>query len=64
MKEKLGKQFVDIVGTKTYLYTLVATPDGQLFNLMGSFNRLLFFSHLEEKTMEDYLKNLREISVD
>jgi hypothetical protein len=64
MQEKLGKQFVDIVGSKTYVYTLIASPDGRLFNLVDSNHRLMFFYSIEENLIKEVVKHMREVSVD
>lgn len=62
MKNKIGKKFVDMIGGKAYLYTLVSSPDGHSFNLLGENNKLLFFHSVPEQSISSYLKDLKEIS--
>lgn len=63
MKTLIGRKFYDSFGNKSYLYTLVSCPSGSSFNLLGENGRLLFFYFVSEERMDEYLKNLKPISI-
>jgi hypothetical protein len=56
-------KYIDTLDGKAYLYTLIASPDGLSFNLLGENGRLLFFHHTSPTHMMEYLKNLKELSI-